>query len=215
MHEISRHLQEHYRQTFLAHGPTSKGVDWGDKEWAAILRQHKMLEIIREPIKDRVSLLDVGCGYGALVDLIERLELPIDYTGIDIVGEMIASARAVHPDSCFINGDIMEHSFGTFDYVVCNGILTQKLNASTLTMNNYAQQLVRKAFSLCRRGIAFNQMSTFVNFQKENLYYRNPAEMLAWCMSEITPHARIDCAYELWYEYTVFLYKTIPNEAPA
>jgi SAM-dependent methyltransferase len=209
MEEISKILHDHYRNTFVEHGSTSKGVDWGDKEWAALLRQNKMLEVIREPIATKSTVLDVGCGYGALADVIMKKRLNISYTGVDIVEEMVAEGKKRHPSYQFICGDIMDAEIGKYDYVFCNGILTQKLNASTLLMNQFTQRLIKKMFDTCNYGVAFNVMTTFVNFQKDNLYYRNPAELMAWCMSELTPHVKIDCAYDLWYEYTVYLYK--PN----
>ena len=46
-------------------------------------------------------------------------------------------------------------------------------------MEAFARRLVRKLFDLCRYGIAFNMMSTRVNFMAPNLYYQNPVEMLA------------------------------------
>lgn len=207
MNHISKLLRDHYRQTFLTHGATVKGVDWGDKTWAAELRQLKMLQVIDQQSVGKKSLLDVGCGYGDLATIIRRENIDIEYAGIDIVPEMVLVAQENHPQSHFTCGDVLESSLGPYDYVVCNGILTQKTTATTLEMNHYAQQLIRRLFEMCRIGAAFNLMTTYVNFQRDNLYYRNPAEILAWCMSELTPHARIDCAYELWYEYTVYLYK--------
>ncbi|MFN6069020.1 MAG: class I SAM-dependent methyltransferase [Pseudanabaena sp.] len=210
MEQVTATLHNHYRETFLLHGATSKGVDWGEKEWASLLRQSKMLEVINNTGKSNVSLLDVGCGYGALADIIKKQELSIDYTGIEVVKEMLEVAKKNHPNHQFIHGDILEVEIGRYDYVVCNGILTQKLDTSILEMNQFAQRLIRKLFEICNCGVAFNLMTTFVNFQSDNLYYRNPAELMAWCMSELTPHIRVDCAYQLWYEYTVYLYKK-PN----
>ncbi len=207
MDEVSKILHDHYRKTFIQHGSTSRGVDWGDKEWAAVLRQNKMLDVVKHHSKDRVSLLDVGCGYGALADVIKEKHPNILYTGVDVVEEMVMDAKTRHPLHQFIWGDILEVDIGKYDYVVCNGILTQKVSASTLAMNRFAQRLIKRMFDVCNCGVAFNIMTTYVNFQKENLYYRNPAELMAWCMSELTPHAKIDCAYDLWYEYTVYLYK--------
>jgi SAM-dependent methyltransferase len=205
MEKISAILRDHYRNTYVKHGPNSKGMDWGDKEWAALLRQTKMLEVIKAP--GEYSLLDVGCGYGALADLIAVKKLHLKYTGIDIVEEMINEGERRHPDQTFICGDIMDIEIGKYDFVVCNGILTQKLSASTLEMNQFAHKLIKKLFDASKCGVAFNIMSTYVNYQKDNLYYRNPAELLAWCMSELTPHIKLDSAYDLWYEYTVYLYK--------
>ena len=101
MHKITKKLRDHYRATFLKYGPTSKGVDWGDKEWAARLRQEKMLNVIEKPTVGTVSLLDVGCGYGALADLIKELKIDIDYVGIDVVPEMVLAAEKRHPEFVF------------------------------------------------------------------------------------------------------------------
>jgi SAM-dependent methyltransferase len=207
MHKISKNFRDHYRKTFLNYGATSQGVDWGDKEWAVEIRQSKMLEVIKDLAQQPLSLLDVGCGYGALAEIIKKRRLNVNYVGIDVVTEMVSEAKKRHPDYNFKSGDILEMDMGSYDYVVCNGILTQKISASTLEMNSFAQELIKKMFDLCRYGIAFNVMSTHVNFYKDNLYYRNPSELMAWCQSELTPHAKVDCAYNLWYEYTVYLYK--------
>ena len=208
MRKITKDLHDHYRNTFLNHGPTSRGVDWGDKEWAAELRQTKMLEVIKDLPKQPISLLDVGCGYGALAQTIKKCSININYSGIDVVEDMVQEAKKRNPDYSFKSVDFFEMDLGCYDYVVCNGILTQKKSASTSEMNLYAQDLIKKMFSICKYGIAFNVMNTHVNFFKDNLYYRNPSELMAWCQSEITTHLRIDCAYDLWYEYTVYLYKT-------
>jgi SAM-dependent methyltransferase len=207
MNPITSLLYKHYRETFLAHGPTCKGVDWGDKTWAAELRQLKMLDVIKDRNEGNMSLLDVGCGYGGLVKSIREQEIKINYSGIDVVPEMIAFARNAHPDCNFTCGDFLDSRLQCHDYVVCNGVLTQKTTASTLEMNKFAQAIIRRMFDVCRRGIAFNMMTTYVNFQKDKLYYRNPSEIIAWCMSELSPHVRLDCAYDLWYEFTVYIYK--------
>ena len=144
MREISKKLKEHYRDCFSEHGPTSKGVDWGDKDWAADVRQYKMLEVVQQQRTTSISMLDVGCGYGSLADIISKENLNIEYTGIDIVSEMINYAKKRHSTSQFLYGDIFNLNECKYDYVVCNGVITQKLDSSTLLMNRYAQDLIKK-----------------------------------------------------------------------
>lgn len=211
--KITQMLHDHYRQTFLTHGPTSEGVDWGPREDAARLRQDLMLAVADGGAPGG-TVLDVGCGYGALADRIDERGLDLDYTGIDVVGEMVAEGRRRHPHRRFVHGDFLSaEGLGDFDYVVCNGIMTQKLTATTLEMNTHARRLIAALFAACRRGIAFNVMTTHVNFQADNLYYRNPAELLAWCMSELTPRVRLDHAYPLW-EYTLYLHRDGARSGP-
>lgn len=198
-------LRDHYREKFRSFGSTSQGVDWGSRSEDALLRYDKMLAVVRD-LPAGASILDVGCGYGALADVIDERELDLIYTGIDVVEEMIDAARKRQPRKSFLCGDILAAAeLGTFDYVVCNGILTQKLTTSTLDMNRHCHQLITKLFDLARCGIAVNVMSSFVNFYAPNLYYRNPAELLAWCMSQLTRHVRLDHSYPL-YEFTMYLY---------
>ena len=210
---VTRLLHDHYRTTFLAHGASSQGVDWGPREDAARLRQDVMLAVA-DGCPPGGTLLDVGCGYGALADRIDELGLDLDYTGIDVVGEMVAAARERHPTRRFVHDDFLAAAdLGPFDYVVCNGILTQKLTASTLDMNVHARRLIAALFAACCRGAAFNVMTTHVNYQADNLYYRNPAELLGWCMSELTPRVRLDHAYPL-YEYTLYLHRDGARSGP-
>jgi len=204
---ISKALAEHYAEKFSAHGATSEGVDWGPDEAKAFLRYEKMLAVVNFGREKHATLLDVGCGYGGLRQYAIQKNLDLDYTGIDVAENMIEWANKNLSDGRFIHGDILDYKFNReFDYVVCNGILTQKLEATGLEMDRFASRLIRRMFSLCKLGVAFNVMTTKVNYFSNNLYYRNPAEMFAWCLSEITSHVKLDHSYPL-YEYTVYLYR--------
>jgi SAM-dependent methyltransferase len=200
-------FKKHYAATFAAYGATSQGVDWGASEKVAV-RYAKMLEVIEaEQVKGRrISLLDVGCGYGGLLAYAKERNVALDYVGIDVVPEMIASARKAHPEAQFHVGDILATNFGrTFDYAVCNGILTLKLQASLRDADVFAQSLLRKMFASVRRGIAFNTMSTYVDFMGPNGYHKSPLEMIAFCASALSTCFRLDHAYAP-FEYTVFVY---------
>jgi len=207
MDPISKALAEHYSEKFSLHGPSSQGVDWGADESKMFLRYDKMLSVVGFVAGKRAALLDVGCGYGGLQQYAISKKMDLDYTGIDVAGNMIEWAEANLPSGNFIHGDILDYTFDReFDYVVCNGILTQKLWASGVEMDQFANQLIRRLFSLCTIAVAFNVMTTKVNYYSNNLYYRNPAEMFSWCLSEITPHLKLDHSYPL-YEYTLYLYR--------
>lgn len=213
MDPITESQRRHYSEKFSQHGATSEGVDWGPDESKMLLRYDKMLNVVESPPLKRSSLLDVGCGYGGLLSYIKKWGMELDYTGIDVAENMIKWATEKAGAGRFVCGDVLSYDFGrTYDYVVCSGILTQKLDATATDMDRYAAKLIRKMFELCRRGMAFNVMTTKVNYFSNNLYYRNPAEMLSWCISEITRHIKIDHAYPL-YEYTVYLYREAVRSA--
>jgi SAM-dependent methyltransferase len=208
MKEVSKTLKEHYENTFQLHGPCSRGVDWGEEEQNLNLRYEKMLAVFREPSPgEATTLLDVGCGFGGLLRYAQARGLSFSYTGVDVADNMIQWATKSFAEGEFFPGDVLLIDFDKrYNYVVCNGILTQKLNTPGLVMDEYAHRLIRRMYDLCLDGIAFNVMTTKVNHFANNLYYRNPGELLSWCMSEITRHLKIDHAYAL-FEYTIYLYR--------
>jgi len=210
--KISESLGKHYSELFSDFGASSKGVDWGADEEKMHLRYDKMLELVDSNLSKIPSLLDVGCGFGGLYSYAESKGVQVDYTGIDVAENMVDWARQNVPDGQFIQGDFLEEKFNSkYDYIICNGILTQKLDTPGLEMDRFAADLIRKLYSLADIGVAFNVMTTKVNFYSNNLYYRNPAELLSWCLSEISTKIKINHAYPL-FEYTVYLYRDDQTE---
>lgn len=215
---ITEAFREHHERVFAEHGATARGVDWASDE-DVVLRYEKMVALFKEDFAKGgrpVTVLDVGCGYGGLLDFSKTQGMAIQYTGIDVVQAMIEHAARQHPAATFIHGDIFEHKFdGKFDYVVCSGILTQKLGAGRRAMLRFAQKLVRRMYALCNAGVAFNMMSTNVNYMAPNLFYVSPVEMLAFCLDEVTSRVRLDHAYRLFYEFTLYLYRETTCEVYA
>lgn len=206
--EITSLLGAHYGRKFGEHGTTPEGVDWGSNSEDHLLRLDRMLAVLKlGGLDTKPSLLDVGCGYGSLLDVIQERNIPLSYTGVDICAPMIDAAKARHADAKWVVGDVLDKKISSrFDYVVCNGVLTQKLGVSIRDMDHFLQAIVTRMFDLCNIGVAFNVMTTHVNFMAPNLYYRNPVELLGWCMSALTPRVRLDHAYPM-YEYTIYLYR--------
>lgn len=205
MDDVTKRFKNHYEHCFDTHGATAKGVDWRDTE-TANMRYQKMLNVIADPLI-KATILDVGCGFAGLLSYLNEQKLSIDYTGIDVAQNMLSHSRAVFPRNQFIEADILAYQFDrTYDYVVCNGILTQKLTASQSSMTKYMEKLIKTMFQLCNIGIAFNVMSDRVNFKVDNLFYKSPEELIKFCLDNITRYIKIDHAYPM-YEYTVYLYK--------
>jgi SAM-dependent methyltransferase len=206
--DITKSLKRHYTETFSKHGPTSRGVDWSDSVVKEELRLSKVLGVIRDrDSTNGFSVLDVGCGYGTALKYLREKSDNFTYVGIDLVAAMIEEAKTLYPDQSFICGDFLEENFNDyFDYVICNGILTQKLNADNLVMQNYMHQLISKMFLVSRIGISFNIMSLDSNFQVDNLFYMNPQDVVDYVRNHFSTHFTIDQSYGL-YEFTTYIYK--------
>lgn len=204
-------MKKHYYKTFEDYGPNARGIDGGNKskeinEERLILKYKNMINLIKDKSIES-SLLDVGCGYAGFYEYILNQKLNIDYTGIDVCKNMINYANDKYGSlGNLICGDILDYKFNRrFDYIVCNGILTQKLEATISEMEKYMKQIISTLWDTCNKGIAFNIMTSQVDFIVENLYYKSPLETLAFCM-QFTRNFKLDQSYNL-YEYTVYLYK--------
>jgi len=206
---IASVMKDHYEDSFRAYGPNSSGVDWGIDTSRMFLRYDNMLAILDAADTGKApTLLDVGCGYGGLANYARQKGVVLNYTGIDIATNMISWAKKNVKKAKFIENDFLNHDFSvlSYDYVICNGILTQKLDTSLRDMDVYAKSLIRKMYGLCNKAIAFNMMTTYVNFFAPNLYYKHPAEIMSYCLSEISTKVKIDHSYGL-YEFTAYIYK--------
>jgi SAM-dependent methyltransferase len=207
MKEIAATLHDYYARCFAEHGASPRGVDW--QNWQTLaLHYDKMLAVI-EPgrLAGPVSLLDVGCGFGGLLDHAAAKGIVLDYTGIDIVPAMVQRGEQRHPEAKFAVANVFDFDPGyAFDYVVCNGVLTEKLDVSIREFDQFARRMVRRMFELSGCGIAFNLMTTHVNFTAANLFYKNPLEMIAFCTAELSSKFKIDHAYP-YYDYTMYVYR--------
>ena len=173
MEHITATLQDYYARCFAEHGASPRGVDW--QNWQTLaLHYDKMLAVIEPDLAvSRVSLLDVGCGFGGLLDHAKSKGIALDYTGIDIVPAMVEHGQKRHADAKFATTSIFDFNpERAFDYVVCNGVLTEKLDVSIKVFDEFARRVIRRMFELCERGIAFNLMTTHVNFTAPNLFYK-------------------------------------------
>lgn len=90
------------------------------------------------------SVLDVGCGYGALLDYWSPSG---QYLGVDVVREFVEEARARHPDRRFLCADIQAERIPTADWVLLTGVLSSVPHPEDL-----ATQAIRRA----RKGVLFD-----------------------------------------------------------
>jgi SAM-dependent methyltransferase len=102
-------------------------------DWSAEQSQLARFEVLPRAVDlSGRSLLDVGCGLGDLAWFLDEHRLSVEYTGLDVLEEMVSGARNAHPGRRFVIGDL----FGpddplpgeTFDIVFCSGALNLNLD---------------------------------------------------------------------------------------
>lgn len=116
--------------------------------------------------------------------------------------------QAKYPDLAFYCCDILQPAadIPEFDYVVMNGVFTEKCSLSFGEMFEYVKQVLSKVFVFARIGLAFNVMSKQVDWERPDLFHL-PLDTLAdFLTSQLSRNFVIRNDYGL-YEYTTYVYK--------
>lgn len=90
-------------------------------KWSNIQNAHAVLLPKILAGFDNPKVLDCGCGYGALLDVMTG---KFQYTGVDLSPDLIAEAKQRHPQHTFIEGDLCKLPFTgrEFDFAICRSI---------------------------------------------------------------------------------------------
>lgn len=185
-----------------AYGPNAQGADWKDEK-SQILR-FKSFEGLFRRSERNFSVIDFGCGYGALVDYLDAQDFEFSYLGLDISPDMIAAAKKRCGDSDKVDFRVGGLSaLPEADFVVASGTFNVNLDADSTIWQSYVNRQIEALFGLSRIGIAINFLSDFSQESKKDskLHYQKSADL---CRGSENPMSRllgIDHLYSPW-EFT-------------
>lgn len=201
-------IVSHYEACLEQHGDSHLGVDWPKAE--DVHKRHRvMLDVIRpETHGAKVSVLDFGCGAAHLNEYILEQGLnQIEYAGLDLSEKFVQLARSKFPASSFFCLDLLEGdaSLPMFDYIVLNGVFTEKRELSFDDMLAYFKELLPRVFAHARIGMAFNVMTKHVDWERNDLFHLPFDTLAAFLKAELTRNFVFRSDYGL-YEYTTYVY---------
>jgi SAM-dependent methyltransferase len=195
----------YYEEALAEHGDDPRGVNWQDRETQE-MRFQKLTEIGDLAGK---KIHDVGCGLAHFCDYLDRQGFDGTYVGSDISANMISAARNRLGDRAELyEGDIhgAAEPWMEADYVVNSGIFTVRGSVPEGEWWQFVQAMIGRMFECARIGIAFNLMTSFVDYRDDHLFYLHPGEVTDFCVSRFGRKFVIRHDYPLW-EYMVYLYK--------
>jgi SAM-dependent methyltransferase len=191
------------------YGDSYLGVGWTKSKELAGLRYRVMLDVIGAQREEKVTLLDFGCGASHLLEyMAEHGVTGVEYTGLDLSPKFLALSRGKHPSVTYYELDVLEDPgrLPDFDYIVLNGIFNYRGELSHEEMVDYCQELLRVVFPKARNAIAFNVMSTQVDWERDDLFHLPLDELASFLSSELSRHFVVRHDYGL-YEYTTYVYR--------
>ena len=151
--------------------------EYGILGWESEEAQRLRFDVLLDRVNlDGKKLLDVGCGTGNLLEHINSRGIKVEYTGVDILEQMIEKANKKRLDAVFLHADIFKESIfspGSFDVVYTSGIFNLNLG------NN--REFLRKAlglfFNLSSEAVVFNLLHVESPDREDKYFYFHPDEV--------------------------------------
>jgi SAM-dependent methyltransferase len=200
-----RGVRDLYTAGLAEHGATPAAVGWRDAA-AQRLRFERLARVVdAHPPDGPATVADWGCGYGALLPHLDArpgIEVAA-YDGYDLSAEMLAAARAAVGDGrCrWLRSAELDRDA---DYVFVSGTLNVRLAAPEALWAEHVRSTLRRLHARARRGLAFNLLTTRVDWRADGLFYADPAEWLGFCLDELSRSVSLQHDYPL-YEWTMIV----------
>jgi SAM-dependent methyltransferase len=194
-------VSRYYSGKIRAHGPNPRGVDWNSPE-GQILRFDQLGKIC-DPARP-YRLIDLGCGYGSLLDYLRRRGDRFDYLGLDLSEAMIAEARRLHPAEPADSFRVGDRGDEPADYVLASGTFNVKQQTPDGAWHDYIVDTLRLMAGMARRGFAFNLLTSYSDpdRRRPDLHYADPCWFFDHCKRSYSRHVNLLHDYGL-YEFTI------------
>ena len=193
--KLQDHTIKHYNDLFKKFGidPASLGEPKGRSD----LRFQVMTEIGE---LNNSRILDVGCGFGFLIDFLNSKKIKSDYLGIDINSEFIEIAKKRNPTSKFKVRDIQKNPLQKkFDWIFGIGL------ANLVNSYQDLENLMTAMYNTANKGIVMNFITNYVDFKVKGTFYTSP-EKIFKIAKKFSKRVTLRHDY-LPYEFCVYIYK--------
>jgi SAM-dependent methyltransferase len=201
---ITDKVGRYYSGRLREHGASARGADWNSQE-SQELRFAQLARVL--PDRGSCSVIDYGCGYGALVGFLEAAGVDFDYQGFDVSGDMIERARQDHggPRRRYTTsaGELVPAEF-----TVASGIFNVKLDTDTAAWETYVRHTLSAVDALSTRGFSFNMLTSYsdADRMRGDLYYGDPCIFFDLCKRAFSKQVALLHDYGL-YEFTILVRK--------
>lgn len=196
-------IEKLYSQNLEKFGIDSKSVGWNSPE-SQTLRFEKLMSVVEEPVHESFSMNELGCGYGELYKFCEAKNYRLkQFNGYDISEKMIDAAKKYINNS---NVKLYKESkiITKADYTITSGIFNVKFEELGANWESYIKETLKNMFENSEKGMAFNLLSKYVDFEAENLYYADPLFYFDYCKRELSKYVNLLHDYKL-YEWTIIV----------
>jgi len=205
MRDELRPVRETYEEKIERLGKDAVSVGHGDPD-KQLLRYRKLTYAFRRA-STPISVNDYGSGYGGFYRYLDQ-HTDIDlgtYNCYDISEKMLDEARETieSEDARFHNDDEITTEA---DVSIACMTFHDSHDNSNEEWNQYMKDAIENMYEMSTSAIGFTALTTYVDYEKDNLYYADPREFFHFCKSNLSDDVTLLHDYGL-YEWTIVAFK--------
>lgn len=205
--QIRSSVSQYYTGKLEEFGTTSRGVDWNSEE-SQVVRFKQLCKVLPEDRDSPFSVLDYGCGYGAMRSFLNTRFSDFHYTGFDISSSMIAAATKANPPDAKTVWTSDSRLLKPVDFSIASGIFNVKMDFGDEEWKKYILDTLKGINALSIKGFSFNILTSYSDreFMRPTLYYADPGFLFDFCKRNFSRQVALLHDYQL-YEFTVIVRK--------
>ena len=186
---ILQDVERYYSAKVRRHGATALGVDW-NSPMSQRLRFVQLLKVV-DWRATPLSLHDLGCGYGALLDHLgdRHPDASLRYLGSDLSQPMIEHARRLWAGCSDARFELATMPLPPADYTVASGIFNVCLGHARTAWDRHVATTLTHMHAGSHRGFAVNFMTPRALIERPSaasqLYAVEPGHWMAYCADHL------------------------------
>ena len=191
-----------YQDAFRKSGPKSPA----SVLWPKGRQDERFRALTRGMSSADFSVLDYGCGLGALYGFLKKKYRKFRYTGVDIVPEFISENKKRHKETVFKKIKSYRDVRKKYDYILASGTFNLLYSPSAKRHKAMVYKILGHLFSKAGKFLAVNFMTDKVDFKQPGAYHQNIPDLYEFITRRLSRRVLFDASY-LPYEFTVIVYK--------
>lgn len=186
-------------------GDDPSTLGWG----GGVERQKHRFDVLREVgIGASDSVLDIGCGFADMYELLTEKGWSGEYLGIDLNQKLLEVAEQKYEGVKTLCADILDNKELdlNYDWTVASGVFNARMKHEDHM--KYVTAMLEKMWSFSNKGMAFDFMSTYVDFEHPDAFHMEPGEAIRLAKQLAGNTGRVVLRMDyLPYEFCVYVYK--------
>lgn len=199
-------IRQYFQEKLDTFGASPRGADWNSPE-AQNTRFAQLAKVITPAMG--FTVLDYGCGYGALADYLLENHLVFDhFFGFDILASALETARAAHPRRDLYTFSADFEAIPAVDFTLASGVFNIRLDTAYEKWTGYVLDCLHQINQKSRKGFSCNFLTSYSDPDRmaERLYYADPCRLFDYCKRNFSHNVAILHDYGL-YDFTLIVRK--------